>query len=170
MKKLSAETERKLMRCIASASSAIYGGCDPNEGIAKAAQETGVRPGEVKLVVHAYNTGRTTRQREESDDIFTKVADFPLADTEEVLQIMYPDRVKTAGAEIEDESARAAALISELRPEPQQVLRHLMGLVEPGTTFETLVRASVSRRIVQEALDQPEAWISERLAVHRDPA
>lgn len=98
MKKLSAETEQKLMRCIESASTAIEGGANPNSGIAKAAMDNGVTPGEVKLVVHAYNTGRTTRQREESDDLLTKAADFPLADTEKVLELMYPDRVKTAAA------------------------------------------------------------------------
>lgn len=104
MKKLSADTEQKLMRCIEQASSAIDGGCDPSEGIAKAAMDCGVRPAEVHLVVHAYNTGRTTRQREENDDLLTKAADFPLADTERVLQIMYPDRVKTAAAVQRDTS------------------------------------------------------------------
>lgn len=98
MNKLSAATERKLMRCIESASAAIEGGGDPNAGIAKAAMDCGVRPGEVKLVVHAYNTSRTARQREDHDDLLTKAAEFPLADTETVLGLMYPEQVKTAAA------------------------------------------------------------------------
>lgn len=104
MKKLSSETERKLMRCIDTASEMIGEHDCPNEGIAKAAVANGVRPGEVALVVQAYNTGRTARQRESGDDPFTKAADFPLADTAAVLEIMYPGQVKSAGQAFQDET------------------------------------------------------------------
>lgn len=98
MQKISTDTEKKLMRCIEKASALIADGESPSNGIAKAAIDCGVRPGEVKLVVHAYNTGQTAKQRESSTDLFDKAADFPLADTDVVLNLMYPDREKAAAA------------------------------------------------------------------------
>lgn len=48
------------------------------------------------LLVNAYNTGRTTRQREVGQTPFEKAADFELADTAVVLERLYPTEVKTA--------------------------------------------------------------------------
>ena len=102
MKKITAQTEKKLMGVIEKTATFVGEGLSPNDAIIKAAQADGLRPGEVSLVVHAYNTGRTTRQRQEGDDPFTKSAEFELADTSVILEALYPTTVKTAGAKVQD--------------------------------------------------------------------
>jgi class 3 adenylate cyclase/HAMP domain-containing protein len=41
--------------------------------------------------------------------------------------------------------------------------------IEPGTSFEAIVRRAVERGLIREAGDDPERYIQERLAQHRDP-
>lgn len=112
MQKISNKTESRLLRCVELASEIIENGEDPNTGIAKAAQQIGVGPGELRLVVQAYNTGRTIRQREDNDDLMAKAADFPLADTAAVLEILYPDKEKTAAARQAVDDSRVSLVYS----------------------------------------------------------
>jgi class 3 adenylate cyclase/phosphoglycerate-specific signal transduction histidine kinase len=42
-------------------------------------------------------------------------------------------------------------------------------MIIPGVTFEELLRRVVSNGLVVDALDDPEAWIAERLRQHRNP-
>lgn len=104
MKRIAPETERKLMTVIEKTAELVNDGNTPNEAIVKAASEAKLRPGEISLVVHAYNTGRTGRQRNDGADPFEKAAEFALADTAEIMEIMYPSQVKTAAATHNDES------------------------------------------------------------------
>ena len=103
MKKITPQTEKKLLSVIEKTASLVTGGQTPNDAIIKAATDAGLRPGEINLVVHAFNTGRTNRQRMEGDDPFEKSAEFELADASVVLDAMYPSNVKTA-ATIEQET------------------------------------------------------------------
>lgn len=98
MKRISHETETKLMSVIEKTASLVTEGMTPNQAIIKAAGDAQLRPGDVSLVVHAYNTGRTSRQRLDGDDPFEKAAQFQLADTSEILESLYPTTVKTAAA------------------------------------------------------------------------
>jgi signal transduction histidine kinase/CheY-like chemotaxis protein/HAMP domain-containing protein len=41
-------------------------------------------------------------------------------------------------------------------------------VMEPGTTFETIVRTAVERGLVEDAGVDREAWLAERIAQHRD--
>lgn len=97
MKRLSKEAEERLLAAIEKTAGLVNAGEDPNSAIVKAAREDGVPPGQISLMVHAYNTGRTTRQREEGGSPLEKAAEFPLADTATVLEQLYPSKVKTAG-------------------------------------------------------------------------
>jgi len=99
MRKISPETEKKLLRVIDKTASLVEGGDAPDDAIIKAAMEYGLRQGDIPPVVHAYNTGRTLRQRKDGDDIFSKVADFKLADAENIMSRLYPATVKKAAAE-----------------------------------------------------------------------
>jgi len=103
MKKISKAAESKLVKAIEKTATLVNSGTDPSAAIAKAASEDGIPPGHINLMVHAYNTGRTTRQRQEGDDVLTKAADFPLADASKVLELLYPEQVKTAAA-VEEET------------------------------------------------------------------
>jgi PAS domain-containing protein len=52
----------------------------------------------------------------------------------------------------------------------RQLYRTLDDLLHPGTPFETLLRASVSRGVVDIFDAQAETWITWRLKQHRQPA
>jgi hypothetical protein len=107
MKRLTKQLESRLMTAIEKAASLTNGGLDPNEAIVKAAQEHQIPAGSVHLMVHAYNTGRTTRQRRDGSDVWDKAAEFDLADQAKVVEMLYPDRVKTSAA-IAEETAISA--------------------------------------------------------------
>lgn len=102
MKRISSQTETTLMNVIEKTASLVNEGMSPNDAIIKAAGDAQLRPGDISLVVHAYNTGRTSRQRMDGDDPFQKAAQFQLADTAEILEAMYPTTVKTAAAHHRD--------------------------------------------------------------------
>lgn len=98
MKKLDKAAEERLLGAIEKTAALVNSGVHPNDAIAKAAQEDGIPPGHLSLMVHAYNTGRTTRQRQEGSSPLEKAAEFPLADLSAVLEQVYPSQVKTAAA------------------------------------------------------------------------
>lgn len=98
MKKLQPSTERRLLAAVEKTAELVNDGEHPNAAVVKAASECNLRPGDIATVVRAYNTGRTTRQRVDGDDLWEKAADFELADTAAVLEQLYPSQVKTAAA------------------------------------------------------------------------
>ncbi len=99
MQTLSKEAETKLLVAIEKTAAFVSDGLDPSSAIAKAAAEDSIPVGHINLMVHAYNTGRTSRQRSEGADTLEKAADFPLADASVVLEKLYPAQVKTAAAQ-----------------------------------------------------------------------
>lgn len=98
MTAMSKEAEEKILRASAAAAELVNEGQTPNDAITKAASEANLPPGHISLLVNAYNTGRTSKQREVGDSPFEKAADFDLADTSVVLERLYPSEVKTAAA------------------------------------------------------------------------
>jgi hypothetical protein len=98
MQPLSKAAESKLIAAIERAAGYVNDGLVPNDAIVKSAAESSIPAGHINLMVHAYNTGRTTKQREQSEDTLEKAADFPLADAQTVLDTLYPKAVKTSAA------------------------------------------------------------------------
>ena len=96
MRSLSKEAEQKLITAIERAATLVNAGSTPNAAIVKSASESNIPSGHISLMVHAYNTGRTTTQREQGDDAFQKAADFQLADVDTVMSSLYPAQVKTS--------------------------------------------------------------------------
>ena len=96
MRSLSKEAEQKLISAIERAATLVNEGVTPNDAIVKSAAAANVPAGHINLMVHAYNTGRTTKQREQGDDATEKSADFQLADADSVLESLYPKQVKTS--------------------------------------------------------------------------
>lgn len=119
MKKLSKQAEDRLLLAIEKTAMVINDSeLDPSEAIAKVANEMGVPPGHINLLVHAYNTGRTTRQRLDGNNALERAAEFPLADASRVLELMFPDTVKTAS-----QNRREAAISFEYTIPPSGMLR-----------------------------------------------
>jgi hypothetical protein len=96
MRPLTKEAEAKLISAIERAAAYVNGGLTPNDAIVKSASESDIPSGHINLMVHAYNTGRTTKQREQGNDTLEKAADFPLADAVTVMDALFPKAVKTS--------------------------------------------------------------------------
>ena len=88
--------EAKIMTAIEEVTTLVNAGARPTDAIVKVASAHEFRPGYINTLVHAYNTGRTTRQREDGEDPITKAASFELANPVEILETLYPTHVKTA--------------------------------------------------------------------------
>lgn len=95
MKKITPQTEQKLMRVLEKVAELTTAGDSPSTAIIKAGSGV-LRPGEVELVVRAYNVGKTNCQRETGSDILEKTAAFELADSDVVSAALFPTTVKTA--------------------------------------------------------------------------
>jgi hypothetical protein len=117
MRTLTKEAERKLIAAIEKAASLVNDGMAPNTAIIKSAGEANIPAGHINLMVHAYNTGRTTKQRENGESTLEKAADFNLADTDTVLKALYPEQVKTSA-----EIARNEAVSTEYAVPPSGFL------------------------------------------------
>jgi hypothetical protein len=103
MRSLSKEAETKLLAAIEKAAALVNDGEEPNAAIIKVASAANVPAGHIDLMVHAYNTGRTAKQREQGESTNEKAADFKLADVAAILSALYPKEVKTA-AELKQET------------------------------------------------------------------
>lgn len=90
METLSKEAERKLLECIRAVTGEVGAGATPTEAVTKVAQDARLSPHFTRLVCQAYNTGSTTRQREDHEDVLGKMAEFPLADADTVIDRLYP--------------------------------------------------------------------------------
>ncbi|NDD52725.1 hypothetical protein EBZ39_02395 [bacterium] len=96
MRALSKEAEQKLLSAIERAATLVNDGSTPNAAIIKSASDAGIPAGHINLMVHAYNTGRTNKQRELGETTLEKAADFQLADVNVVMDALYPKNVKTS--------------------------------------------------------------------------
>jgi hypothetical protein len=96
MRPLSKEAESKLLAAIEKAAELVNSGETPNAAIIKVASAENIPAGHINLMVHAYNTGRTTKQRESGDSPIEKAADFHLANADEIIDALYPKAVKTS--------------------------------------------------------------------------
>lgn len=96
MRTLSHAAEEKLLAAIEKAAAYVNDGMAPNAAIIKSASESNIPSGHINLMVHAYNTGRTTKQRESGENTLEKAADFALADADTVLEALFPKQVKTS--------------------------------------------------------------------------
>jgi len=96
MRALSKEAEQKLLSAIERAATLVNEGATPNNAIIKSASDASIPAGHINLMVHAYNTGRTNKQRELGANTLEKAADFQLADVNVVMDALYPKHVKTS--------------------------------------------------------------------------
>lgn len=96
MKKLSKEAESKILTALETVADQVNEGTEPTDAIVKAASDHDIPAGHIRLMVSAYNTGRTGKQRMASDNPFDKAANFALADHADVMSKLYPTNVKSA--------------------------------------------------------------------------
>lgn len=104
MSQLSKLAENKLLTAIETAAEYVNTGLNPNDAIIKSATQYNIPPGHLDLMVHAYNTGRTTTQRERGESTIEKAANFDMADIDVIKRTMFSPTVKTS-AEIANNAA-----------------------------------------------------------------
>lgn len=88
--------ERRLLDSIKTAVDLVdKDGLDPGAAIEKIARAEQFGPGMIRLMSHAYNTGRQTSQWSANTSILDKLASFEMADPEKVISAMYPSCADT---------------------------------------------------------------------------
>lgn len=98
MNRLSEKSEQQIAAALEKVAEWVSAGMDPNDAIVKASTLQKLPVGHVKLAVYAYNTGRTLQQLKTGKTVLEKVAVFPLASLERILEQLYPVEPKTAAA------------------------------------------------------------------------
>ena len=106
MKTLSKEAETLILDAIQDVCGYVSEGSQPTEAVVKTAAARDLPPNFIRLVCQGYNTGATTYQREKSASVLDKLADFPLADTEQAVMELYPEKPKT------DAEKKASSILS----------------------------------------------------------
>lgn len=124
MKKLSKDAENRILTALESVADSVNDGSSPNDAIVKAASSHGIPAGHINLMVSAYNTGRTGKQRMAAENPFDKAAAFELADQQDIMSRLYPTNVKSAAQKrdeiiVDDEYSRAPAFA--MRKQASQV-------------------------------------------------
>lgn len=99
MRRMTPETEARLTRGVENLTDLVNGGATPTEALLKVARDGDFLPGQIRLMASAYNTARSTMQREIGADTLEKAASFPVADARIVLEELYPTEVKSAAAQ-----------------------------------------------------------------------
>lgn len=112
MRTLSKAAEETLLAAIEKAAEYVNSGLAPNDAIIKSASEANIPAGHINLMVHAYNTGRTNKQREQGENTLEKAADFALADVSVVTDALFPKQVKTSQAIARDEAVSTEYAVS----------------------------------------------------------
>jgi hypothetical protein len=98
--KLSQQSEDALGAALTDVSTHVNAGMSPNDAIVKAAQVHSIPAQHVRIMTRAYNNGRTVQQVKTSGEPGEKAASFPLADSAEILERLFPSEFKTAAAEM----------------------------------------------------------------------
>lgn len=154
-KKLTKESEHRLLESLEDIADLTNEGMHPNEAITKIASEKQVPAGHIHLLVNAYNIGRTTAQRKNSTDVWEKAAEFPIADTEAILESMFPAKVKKANTSnpniVSDEYKKAPYWLNKQKELTKQANK-------TNFDFSTIIEAKPNpreeRNLYKEAQDK----------------
>ena len=95
---LTKASERRIGASLIKVAELIENGDSPDEAIAKIASAEKIPAGHVRLMVRAYNTGRSLEHIRGHDTLEEKAAAFKLASASAVLERMWPTNTKTAAA------------------------------------------------------------------------
>jgi hypothetical protein len=163
MRTLSHAAEEKLLAAIEKAAAYVNDGMAPNAAIIKSASESNIPSGHINLMVHAYNTGRTTKQRESGENTLEKAADFALADAGTVLEALFPKQVKTSQA-IE----REAVVSTEYAVSPKGMLARRFEQQQKSASAKYVWPDSTYVRPPRDDKEEARRQYSQKVAEQRD--
>jgi len=96
LSKLSEASERRISGALLKVAGLVEDGLHPTAAITKIATAEKLPAGLVRLAVRAYNTGASLSHIRDNNTLEDKAASFELADATEVLERMWPSKIKTA--------------------------------------------------------------------------
>ena len=96
MDPITSAQEDQVIAAVKKAVAMVDDGTAPNDAIEKVARENDWGHHMVRFASQAYNTGRQNFQRDSNDSVLDKMAEFPLADPDKIIQAIWPSNVKTA--------------------------------------------------------------------------
>lgn len=86
---IDSDEEERLVGAVKRAVDLVRGGDNPTDALEKIARADGFGPGRIRILGHAYNTGSQLSQWDSKASILNKLAEFPLADPEQVIARIY---------------------------------------------------------------------------------
>lgn len=113
MKTLSKEAEQRILDAISDVCDLVNEGSTPTEAVIKVAKDRDFNRNFVKLAIAGYNTGATTYQRQTGKGILEKLAEFPLAREEDVMEALFPSSVL---APVAEKNASAVSTVYSMAP------------------------------------------------------
>lgn len=134
--RLTKESEARISSALAAVADLTNSGMAPNDAIVKVASDRKINAGHVRLMVRAFNNGRSLGHLNEHYTLAEKAASFPLADAEEVLERMFPSVVKSAS-----EAHAAVAVSDDYRMSPAGWLKRAY---QESTRKELMTKAAAA--------------------------
>jgi hypothetical protein len=102
-KKLTKQSEKIILAAVSEVVSEVQDGLKPTDAVVKVARDGDLSPNFIRLVCTGYNRGATNFQRESSDSVLDKMAEFPLADADRVIAEIWSTEDKEAATAVSDE-------------------------------------------------------------------
>lgn len=163
MRTLSQAAEEKLLSAIEKAATYVNDGMTPNDAIIKSASESNIPSGHINLMVHAYNTGRTTKQREQGENTLEKAADFALADVNVVTEALFPKQVKMS-----HEITREKVISTEYAVSPKGMLARRLAQQQKSAAAQHSWPESTYVRPPRDDKEEARRQYSQKVAKHRE--
>lgn len=165
MEKLSKSDEQLVLAALESSIGLVNGGLGANEALAKKAEENGFGAELAKRMVEAYNVSKTLAHYKHAA-AEKRGENFPLADAQEVLKLLYaPRAVKTAAAPVrllfgerENFNVKAAANV------PLPALRSMPLDRDPDVEFNAWTRERDRLQLVESEARQAHAELGLKMA------
>jgi len=145
--RLTKESETRIHSALSEVADRTSRGEAPDDAIVKVATDRGISAGHVRMMVRAYNNGRSLGHIRSNTELAEKAAAFPLADASAILERMFPSEVKTAS-----EKAAAVAVSSDYNMSPAGWLERR----EAASRRDTLVKSAAAKEPAAETPAYPE--------------
>lgn len=138
--RLTKESEERISSALSKVATLTNDGESPNDAIVKVATERKIPVGHVRLMVRAFNNGRSLSHIRNHDELTEKAASFTLADASEILERMFPSEIKTPA-----EKAASVAIAQDYNLSPVGWLQRRARVEQRAT----LTKAAADREPIE---------------------
>jgi len=138
--RLTKESEERISAALSEVAALTNKGYAPNDAIVKVASTRKVPAGQVRLMVRAFNNGRSIGHLRTHDTLAEKAAAFELADASEILERMFPSEIETPA-----QQKAAAAIADDYKLSPRGWLRRRAEAITRTTLREKVASADNSQ-------------------------